>query len=357
MQLGIIGLPACGKTTIFNALTGSFLPVGQLAGAGRVEVHTATVNVPDDRLQRLSEFYQPKKTTNAQVTFADIGGLKANAGADGLPGQLINELSAMDGFLHVVRCFDDPNIPHPSETIDPLRDVETMESEFLLNDMLVVERRLEKLSEERKKSGRDKVAVEKEIALFERLADVLGEGIPLRGIIFSEDEVLVLSGFGLLSRKPLLIAANLGEGDHAPEFGDYGVHTLSISLKGQLEMEIAQLPIEEAQDFLDEYEIDQPGSQRVIRASYDLLGKITFFTVGEDEVRAWTIDSSGKALDAADTIHSDLARGFIRAEVIAWDKLIELNGLGPARTAGQLRIEGKQYSVQDGEVVHIRFNV
>lgn len=360
MQLGIIGLPSAGKTTIFNALTGADLPTGPLSAGTRMEVHTAIVDVPDVRADALNAFYKPRKLTYARVTYADIGGMQAKSGAEGLSGQLLNQLSHMDGFLHVVRAFEDENIPHPDGSVDPRRDFEAMESELLLNDMVVVERRLHKLGEDRGKGGRDREQIDREIALFTRISDILGEEKPLRTMVFTADEENTLSGFGLLTRKPVLVVVNTAEGvqDAAEVMGDAlgeGVH--AVSLQGLIEMEISQLSADEAQDFLDEYGIEKPGSESVIQASYDLLGFHSFFTVGEDEVRAWRIPVLGNALEVAGIIHTDLARGFIRAEVIAWQELIDLNGLVEARKLGKLRVEGKSYPVKDGEVVHIRFNI
>ncbi|MBN1265681.1 MAG: redox-regulated ATPase YchF [Anaerolineales bacterium] len=361
MKLGIFGLPASGKTTVFNALTGENLTTGTMSSGGRLEVHTAVVDVPDLRVEKLSAFYKPKKTTHAKVTYADIGGLETKTGSEGIPGPLLNQLSQMDGLVHVVRVFDNPAIPHSAGSIDPRRDIETLETEFILNDMLVVERRLAKLAEERQKGGgRDKGVVEREIQLFERLQERLGDERPLRGMECTEEENLVLSGFGLLTKKPQLILLNMDENDtrSAEELaGSMQQGVQALTLQGALEMEIAQLSGEEAAEFLAEYGIEQPGRERVIQASYDLLQLQSFFTVGEDEVRAWTITRTATALDAAGTIHSDLARGFIRAEVIDYQELLDLDGLAEARKQGRLRTEGKTYTVQDGEVVHIRFNI
>ncbi len=357
MQLGIIGLPVAGKTTIFNALTGSALPTGALAGGGRVEIHTAVVDVPDERVDALSRLYHPKKTTYAKVSYADIGGLQADAGREGLPGTLLNQLAQMDGFVHVVRAFDDPSAPHPSGSVDPARDLAAMESEFLLNDMLVVERRLERLQEERQRGGRDRAAVEREIAIFTRLSEPLAQSHPLRTLAFSAEEDRLLTGFGLLTRKPMLVVVNSPEGAPAPALQPPSSGVAVLALQGKLESEIAQLAPSEIAAFLSEYGIDEPGRMRVIRESYDLLGLQSFFTVGEDEVRAWRLRRGGTALEAAAAIHTDLARGFIRAEVIAWDELLDLGGLPQARTHGKLRLEGKDYVVSEGEVIHIRFNV
>ncbi len=358
MQLGIIGLQSAGKTTIFNALTGGNLPTGAAAGIGRPEVHTSVSDVPDERVEALSGLFQPRKTVHAKVTYADIGGLKADIGREGLPGTLINQLAQVDGFLHVVRAFDTPSVPHPLERIDPEQDFAVLEAELLLTDMLTVERRLTRQAEEYQRGGRDRAAVEREIALFKRLEAHLGQSQPLRSLALSVDEERSLSGFGLLTRKPMLVVINLGEGGAMPVglLASRGVGVDVLSLQGEIEMEIAQLSLEERRAFQQEYGIEESGRRRVIRASYALLDQISFFTVGEDEVRAWTLKRGETALKAADTVHSDLARGFIRAEVIAWDLLLELGGLQPAKQQGKLRLEGKEYIVQDGEVVHIRFN-
>jgi ribosome-binding ATPase len=357
MRLGIIGLPSAGKTTIFNALTGGRLPTGEVHAPGKVEVHTAVADVPDERLEALSRLFHPQKTTPAKVTYADIGGLRVAAGREGLPGPLLNHLSPMDGFVHVVRAFDDPAAPHPEGSVDPARDLAALESEFLLNDMLTVERRLERLREERQKLMRDRAVVERETALFERVAARLNEGHPLRGETFGAEDDRVLSGFGLLTRKPILVVVNLPEGGEPPPLGASGPKVEILGLQGKLEMEIAQMPEPEAGDFLREYGIAEPGRLRVIRASYDLLGLHSFFTVGDDEVRAWTVRRGATALEAADTIHTDLARGFIRAEVIPWNDMLAMETLARARSEARLRSEGKDYIVADGDVVHIKFNV
>jgi ribosome-binding ATPase YchF (GTP1/OBG family) len=357
MKLAILGLPSAGKTTIFNALTGQSLATGIPHSPGKTEVHTGVADVPDDRLTALSALFHPRKTIAAKVTYADIGGLQAKVGREGLPGALVNQLGQMDGFVHVVRAFEDEAVPHPMESVDPARDLAAMEAEFLLNDQLTVERRLERLAEERQKVMRDRTVVEREQALFERIRDVLEAERPLRSETFSPEEHRLLSGFGLLTRVPMLVIVNLSEGAPPPPLSSPGAGTALLDLQGRLEMEIAQLPPEERRAYLEEYGLTESGRRRVLRASYELLGLISFFTVGEDEVRAWTLRRGGTALEAADTIHSDLARGFIRAEVIPSGELLRLGGLAEARSEGLLRQEGKDYVVVDGEVVHIKFNV
>ena len=354
MKLGIIGLPQSGKTTIFNALTRGHAPT--TASAGRMEVHTAVVDVPDPRVDRLSALFKPKKTIYAKVTYADIAGLEGGAAKSGLSGALLNQLTQMDGLIHVVRCFENVNVPHPSGNVDPARDVTAMDSELLLNDLIAVERKLERLTEERKKGGADKILNERQTALFQRLHETLSSETPLRLSTISTEEDKLLSGFGLLTRKPLLLLLNLGEGQAAPEVKP--AHSCPVvSLQGKLEMEIAQLPPEDAALFMQEYGIQELSLNKMISLSYDLLELQSFFTVGDDEVRAWTVKRGATAHEAAGEIHTDLQKGFVRAEVVAYQDLVDLGGLAEARAKGKLRLEGKDYVVQDGEIVHIRFNV
>jgi len=359
MKLGIIGLPQSGKTTIFNALTRGSAPT--TASAGRIEVHTSVVDVPDPRVDKLSAMFKPKKTVYAKVTYADIAGLETGSlrqaqsnAASGFSGQLLNQLTQMDGFILVIRSFADDNVPHPAGTLDPLRDVETMLGELLLNDLIAVERKLERLTDERKKGGTDKVLNERQTTLFSRLHETLNEGTPLRKAGFSPEEEKELSSFGLLSRKPILTLFNLSEGQSAPSAT---LDHPSVAMQGKLEMEIAQLSPEDAAVFMQEYGIQEPSLNRMIRLSYDLLNLQSFFTVGEDEVRAWTTRRGASAQQAAGEIHTDLQRGFVRAEVVAYEDLTSLGSMNEAKAKGKLRLEGKEYPVQDGEIVHIRFNV
>lgn len=355
MRLGIIGLPQSGKTTLFNALTRGTQPTG--AGTGKIEVHTAVVDVPDQRVDRLSAMFKPKKTIYAKVTYGDIAGLDGSAGKNGISGTLLNQLTQMDGFIHVVRVFEDENVPHPSESIDPQRDIATMDSEFILNDLIAVERKLERLTEERKKgAGRDKATIEREITLFQRLGEALNKEIPLRDVEITVEEEKMLSGFGFLSRKPILIVLNLSESQKAPEIHYQHQHSQVVSLQGKLEMEISQLPPDEMQIFLEEYGIEEPSLNRMIRLSYDLLGLESFFTVGPDECRAWTVRRGATAPEAAGEIHTDLQKGFIRAEVVAYNDLISLGGMNEAKAHGRLRLEGKEYIVRDGDILNIRFS-
>ena len=356
MHLGIIGLPQSGKTTLFNALTRGSQPTG--IASGRMEVHTAVVDVPDPRVDRLSALFKPKKTIYAKVTYADIAGLDGSASKTGISGTLLNQLTQMDGFIHVVRCFEDEAVPHPNGSVDPHRDVSSMDSEFILNDLIAVERKLEKLAEERKKgAGREKGIIDREVTLFERFQVALGEEIPLRNLDINAEEEKTLSGFGFLSRKPVLVVLNLAENQKAPTLSYTHRHSQVVALQGKLEMEIAQLPPDEMKMFLEEYGIEEPSLFRMIRLSYDLLGLQSFFTVGPDECRAWTVRRGATAPEAAGEIHTDLQKGFIRAEVVAYTDLVTLGGLPEARTHGKLRLEGKEYIVQDGDVLNIRFNI
>jgi ribosome-binding ATPase len=355
MKLGIIGLPQSGKTTLFNALTRATQPTGI---TGKIEVHTAVVDVPDSRVDKLSAMFLPKKTIYAKVTYADIAGLDGSASKSGIAGTLLNNLTQMDGFIHVVRCFEDENVPHPSGSVDFLRDVQAMDSEFLLNDLIAVERRLEKLAEEKKKgAGRDKAVIDREVELFNRFHETLSQDKLLRDLTLSTDEEKMLAGFGFLSRKPVLIVLNLSEGQKEPELKYDHQHSLTVALQAKLEMDIAQLPPDEASVFLEEYGITEPSLNRMIRLSYDLLGLQSFFTVGPDEVRAWTVRRGAVAPEAAGEIHSDLQKGFIRAEVVSYDDLMTLGGMTEAKAKGRLRLEGKEYIVLDGDILNIRFNL
>ena len=353
MKLGIIGLPQTGKTTLFNALTGHDAPTG--ASGGRMEVHTAVVDVPDPRVDVLTKMYNPKKTIYAKVTYADIAGLEGS-GQGSISGLLLNQIAQMDGLIHVVRCFEDESVAHATGSVDPFRDIEAMNGELLLNDLIQVERQLEKLGEEKKRGGTDKVVNARKIDLFEKLHATLSEDKPLRGLELTELELADLSGFGLLTRKPMLVLLNLGEGQAEPTF-DTEMGVPVVALMGKLEMEISQLPAEDAELFMEEYNIEEPGLNKMIRLSYDLLELQSFFTVGEDEVRAWTVNRGATAQQAAGVIHSDLEKGFIRAEVVSYEDLTELGGMSEARNKGKLRLEGKQYIVQDGEIMHVRFNI
>ena len=362
MQIAIIGLPNSTKTTIFNALTRGDLETNAFS-SGQFEVHTAVVDVPDARIDRLSTMFKPRKTIYAKVTYADIAGLAKGVSEGGLSGPLLNTLSQSDALLHVVRAFEDPNVPHLEDTIDPRRDVDILDGELLLSDLIIVERRIERLDAALKKGGDKlvKAANEVELELMKRLHAHLETGAPLRDMALDAAEEKSLRNFGLLSLKPMLIVLNVGDGPAEPalrQLDDYHYpHSVVAAMHGRLEMELAQMAPEEAVEFLSEYGIQEPGMNRVLHLSYELLGLHSFFTVGEDEVRAWTIPVGAPAVEAAGVIHTDLARGFIRAEVVAYEALVQAGSLPAARQKGLLRLEGKDYVVQNGDILNIRFNV
>ncbi|MBN1318413.1 MAG: redox-regulated ATPase YchF [Anaerolineales bacterium] len=359
MKLAIIGLPNSTKTTVFNALTGSNRPVG-VQVTGKLESFLAVVDVPDPRLSQLSALFKPQKTTHARVSYVDIAGLGKGVGQKGLGGPFRNQISAVDGFVHVVRAFEDDELPHPEGSIDPVRDINIIDSEFVLCDLLTVENRLQRLDKELlKASNKERPTVEKEIALFRRLQHALEEEILLRDLAYTPEELDAMSSYAFLTLKPVLVLINTGELDLDPNDVLSYPHASSATatIKGKLEMEIAQLGEEERSEFLQEYAISEPGLNRIIRITYELIGLQSFFTVGEDEVRAWTVRRGATAVEAAGVIHSDLAKGFIRAEVCNYRQVLDHGGYNQARSAGQVRLEGKDYVVQDGDILHVRFNV
>ncbi len=354
MEIGIIGLPNSGKTTIFNALTRSDTATAAFS-SGQVEVNTAIVSVPDPRVDRLSAMFNPRKTTPAQITYNDIAGFGKGAAKAGLAGPLLNAMAANDALLLVVRAFADENVSHPDGSVDPARDLAAMEAELILSDMTVVDRRLERLQGQKNRGTpeeRKRMAVEEE--LLRRLMADLEEEKPLRDVALSADERKMLGGFGLLSLKPMLRVVNAGDDSGEAAFAAL-LDARTFLLRGRLEAEIAQMSPEDAADFLADFGIEEPGLNRAVRYCYDMLGVLSFFTVGEDEVRAWTVGRGATAPVAAGVIHSDLQKGFIRAEVISYDDLIDVGGLAEARKQGKLRLEGKEYVVADGDVLNIRF--
>ncbi len=357
MEVGVIGLPNSGKTTVFNALTRGEAETTAYA-SGKVEVHTAVVDVPDPRVGMLAELFHPRKVTYAQVTYNDIAGLRAEKGS--FSPQLLNIISANDALVHVVRCFHNPAVPHPLETVDPERDVQLLEEEFILSDLAIIEGRLHRLAKQKGKgTPQEREHMAEEAALLQRLQEVLQEGRPLRALDLSPEEERLIRSYAFLSLKPQLIVFNIDDDSDVPDNLPIPPwpRTAGLALRGRLEMELAQMDPEEAAEFMAMFDVQELGLSRVIRASYELLGLISFFTVGEDEVRAWTIRQGSMAVDAAGAIHTDLARGFIRAEVIHWDDLLRLGSLAEARKQGLLRLEGKEYVVRDGDVIHVRFNI
>ena len=362
MQIGIIGLPNSTKTTIFNALTRSQAETAAYS-TGRVETHTATVRVPDPRVDRLSAMFHPRKTTYAQVQYNDIAGLRVGIGKEGgLSGPLLNAVAQNDAFLHVVRAFEDEEVPHPVGPVNPARDLAAIDFELLFSDLLIVERSLERLAG---RLGKKKVYAERQAdealqELLGRIKEALETERPVRDLDLTREEMGLIRGYQFLTSKPVLVVLNVGY-DHSDQPGDWlpveHLGTEVICLRGGLEMEIAQLDPEEAELFLAGYGIAEPGLHRMIRLSYRLLGLHSFFTVGEDEVRSWTIPVGATALEAAGAIHSDLARGFIRAEVVGYEDLMAAGSLDAARKQGAMRLQGREYVVEDGDVMNIRFNV
>ena len=366
MQVAIIGLARSGKTSVFNSLTRGEARTG---GFGAVEVNTGVVKVPDERLTRLTALFRPRREVPADVTYVDLPGLagggEGHAGGD-IPAEQLARLRTADAFLHVVRAFEDPSVPHPLLSVDPLRDLEQLELELTLADHGVVERRLEKLrTTGRHGTPAEREANEREEAVLDRLLPALAAGRPVRDVELTVDDEVRLRGFRLLTQKPVLVVLNVGEGDiaRAADLADGlaaglgHAHTQVLALSARIEMEIGQLEPDEAEAFRADLGLEGSSLERVIRASYSLLGLISFFTAGPDETRAWTVPRGASAVDAAGAIHSDLARGFIRAEVVGWQELLELGSLAEARRHGRLRSEGKTYQVQDGDVIEILFNV
>ncbi|HEY4691536.1 MAG TPA: DUF933 domain-containing protein [Anaerolineae bacterium] len=353
MQIGIVGLPQSGKTTLFHALAGGEKAVATFS-AGQLKIQTAVASMPDSRVDVLSKMFNPRKTVYAKITYADVGGLEKGVGKSGLPGPFINQVGQMDAFVHILRAFDDPGVPHSEGSIDPLRDMAILDTEFLLNDLGTVERRLERIDQSIKKGAPDREHAVKEQALFTRLREALEAEKPLRGLSLTAEEEQGLRGYGLLTLKPMLIVVNTGEDGRAPTPAGVPAKTAVVSLNAKLEHEMTQLSPDDAALFMQEYGIAELSRTKVIRLSYDLLGVQSFFTVGEDEVRAWTIRKHATAVEAAGAVHTDLAKGFIRAEVVAYQDLVDLGGLNEARVKGKLRLEGRDYVVKDGEIVHIR---
>jgi GTP-binding protein YchF len=361
MRIGIIGLPNSGKTTLFNVLTGGSAPTTAYAG-GTFQVNTGVVDVPDARVDTLSEMYQPQKTTYARVEYADIAGLsgaRSDERSVSLSGELMNAIGNNDALLHVVRVFKDEAVPHPLEKVDPARDITSLDAELSLSDLSKIENRLERLavSLKRGKAFPTFEDDQKEFEILNRLKSHLEQGLPIRDFELTADEEKRLRGFQFLSAKPVLIVLNLGDEEEAPSI-DYPHQKSAItSVRGKLEMDIAQLEEEDRAMFMAEYGLTKLSTERIIRQSYDLLGRINFFTVLEDEVRAWEVRREATALECAGTIHSDMARGFIRAEVVSYEDLMAAGSNVAAKTMGKVRLEGKDHVIHDGDIIAIRFNV
>ena len=359
---GIVGLPNVGKSTIFNALTSAGAQASNYPFT-TIDPNVGVVDMPDGRLDKLAEIYLPKKVTPTTMEFVDIAGLvKGAAQGEGLGNKFLANIREVDAIAHVVRCFEDSNVVHVAGKVDPKADIEVIEAELMLADLDAIEKRLYK-AEKTVKTG-DKKAAD-EVEFMKRLKDMLAKGEPIRRGGHSEEEVLWLKGYALLSSKPVLYVANVAEDmvdkqnplvDAVKRIAaEEGAGVVVIS--GQVEGEIAQLPKEERQEYLAGMGLTESGLDRMIRAGYDLLGLITYFTAGEKEVRAWTITKGTKAPQAAGKIHTDFEKGFIRAEVFHYDDLIKYKTEQAVKAAGLLRSEGKEYVVRDGDIMLFRFNV
>ncbi len=361
MKIAIIGLPQSGKTTVFNALTGGSAETGNFS-SGRLEPNIASVKVPDERVSALSRLYNPRKTTFAEVQYVDIGGLEgAGERRDTIPPEVMTYLGTADAFLHVVRSFEDDSVPHPKGTVAPERDRVALEQELLLSDQVVVERRLERLGKEISKlPAKDRAIREMEYKVLDRFREGLEAEQPIRDLDPpTAQEEKLLRGFQFLTAKPVLVVHNVGEdqlGDEQSGSTGSGPEA-SITLSAKIEAELAQLSPEDAAEFMADLGLEEAARDRVISASYQLLGLISFMTVGEDEVRAWTIRQATCAAEAGGVIHSDIQRGFIRAEVVPWKDLLDAGGMAGAKKQGKVRLEGKDYLIQDGDVSHFLFNV
>lgn len=349
METVIIGLPASGKTTIFNALTGRSVPVADFSAAGR-QVHLADVPVPDERIERLSALYRPKKTTHATVLFRDPPLAYLDNGTLSPAG--LGEVRKADSLTVVIRAFENEALPHP-QGVNPLRDLRTVLDSLVLADYEVAEKRLARLEKEAKRDGR-------EYQVLKDVVDRLGTGQLLgRGFFTAEDEKL-FAGFAFLTAKPLVAVVNDGEhsADHAAVAEEARSKGITVfTLRGDLEAEIAQLDASEQAEFLKDLGASEPAKNRFLRHVYADLDLVSFLTVGEDEVRAWSIKRGTPASRGAGTIHTDLEKGFIRAEVVRWEDLLASGDWAEAKKANKLRLEGRDYVLEDGDVILVRFNV
>ena len=362
MQVTIVGLPGSGKTTVFNALTGGQAETGGFSGS-RAAPNVAVVKVPDERVDRLAALFSPKKTVYADVTYVDVA-IPAGATREGtVSPDVLALVRNADALLHVARAFDDPAAAAPA---DPWRDVDELDLELTVADLTVVEKRLEKLATQGRhgsQAERDHAGREEE--LLRRIEPHLSDGRPLRSFGLTDDEELLIRGYRFLTQKPVLIVLNIDEA-RLPEAASLESdgrarhdqpQTDVAALAGKIEAELAEMGDEDARPFMEDLGIAEPSRGRIVRLTYALLGLFSFFTAGDDECRAWTLRNGSTAVDAAGTIHSDLARGFIRAQVIGVDELLEAGSMAEARKRGTLRQEGRDYHVADGDVIEVLFNV
>ncbi len=363
MKLGIVGLPNVGKSTLFNAITKAGAEAANYPFC-TIEPNVGVVTVPDERLKVLHEMYNSKKTIYTTIEFYDIAGLvKGASKGEGLGNKFLGHIREVAAIVHVVRCFEDPNVVHVDGKIDPLSDIDTINTELILSDMEVLERRIQKTT----KNLKGDKSLQKELDLLNRVYAFLGEGKSARAMELEEDEAEFVKSLDLLSYKPVIYAANVSEDDAAGEDNEYirkvrefaaTENSDVVVVCAKIESEMAELEDEEKDMFLEEMGIEKSGLDKLVQASYHLLDLISFLTAGEPEVRAWTIKRGTKAPGAAGKIHTDFERGFIRAETIAYDKLVECGGnLATAKEKGLIRSEGKEYVVKDGDVMHFLFNV
>ncbi len=359
MEIGIIGLPYSGKATVFSTLLKhkSNTPSG-----GKQSAEHGIVKVPDERLDKLTAMFNPKKQVHAVIDYVKVSGLESGGGTQGLPAQFLANLKNVDALLIMVRDFENEFYPHPLDRIDPKADITYINSEFLLSDLMIVETRFEKLQKLilKTQDENDK----KEFALMTRLKAQLEEEKPLRELDFSEHEQTILKGYQFLSAKPVLYVLNIPEDriadseTYEADFSEFtGKFSAVTTISAEIEKEISDLSAEDAAIFMEDLGIAEPALHKLIRKSYELLGLISFFTVGEDECRSWPIRRGTKAQKAAGVIHSDLEKGFIRAETVSYTELIEQGSLTVCKEKGLLRLEGKEYEVKDGDILNIRFNV
>jgi len=366
LRLGIVGLPNVGKSTLFNALTSSKAAAAENYPFCTVEPNVGVVEVPDRRLDRLFELVRPKKKVPAVVEFVDIAGLVRGASqGEGLGNQFLSHIREVDAIVHVIRCFEEPDVVHVLGPVDPVRDHDVITSELALADLAVVERRLEKA---RKTARAGDKAAQLELVVLERVLSELNAGRGAREAGETEDAVRFLRQLGLLTSKPILYAANVNEDDLAAGGGawigrlraavqSHHEEADIVPFSAKFEAELAELSGEERAEYLASAGVREPGLDRLIHAGYHLLGLQTFFTVGENEVRAWTMHRGGTAFDAAGEIHSDFQRGFIRAETVAYEEFVRVGSYKTAREQGLVRSEGRDYVVQDGDILLFRFNV
>lgn len=362
MKIGIVGLPFSGKTTLFNALTG--LAPDAAAGGGKREAQHAIVKVPDERLDRLDAIFEPKKKTPATIEYIDLSGISADEQKKGgFSDQFLGQLRTVDAVLVIATAFHNENVPHPLNRIDPGADFSLIQEEFLLSDLGIIENRLQRLEKEMRVRKTDLHV--KELNILERCKNAIDELQPLRTLTFAADEEILIRGYQFLSLKPHILVPNIDEKEISRSDAIAGElaawnslpRTAVLPISAQIEMEIAQLSEEEAEIFRQDAGIQQPAMNRLLRTSYQLLGLLSFFTVGEDEVRAWTIHTHTLAPQAAGEIHSDIERGFIRAEVVHYDDFVARGTMAKCRAEAVLRLEGKEYVVKDGDIINFRFAV